>query len=74
MSDRPIIDDLVDEPRPIEEFIERINRPLEPQEISDAKALSAWFVRRYPTVQQRFEFIRRRHREWTTAIFRKHPR
>ena len=51
-----------------EEFERRLALALaEEEEIEQARALIAWFQRRYPTAGQRLAYARRKYAEWTTA-------
>ncbi len=53
--------------RPLEEVLERMRRPLSDEEREESLALVAWFTRRYPTVAERFAYVRKRHAEWMNA-------
>jgi hypothetical protein len=44
---------------PVEEFMRRCALPVSPETIEGTAELVAWFVRRYPTAQARFAYIRR---------------
>jgi hypothetical protein len=47
-----------------EEFDERVRRLLADEErIQDLVALIAWFRRRYPTVEERLAYVRRKMRD-----------
>jgi hypothetical protein len=34
------------------------------EEIEETRALRDWFVRRYPTLEERFAYVRKRRAEW----------
>jgi hypothetical protein len=44
---------------PVEEFMRRCTQPLSEESIQGTRELSEWFLRRYPTAQERFAYIRR---------------
>jgi hypothetical protein len=48
-----------------EEFDRRVNAPLTEEEVAEVLALERWFTRRYPTVSERFAYVRRKVAEWT---------
>ena len=48
-----------------EEFVARIRTPRGEEELQDALALIAWFMRRYPTPKSRLAYVKRKYREWT---------
>ncbi len=50
---------------PLEEALERMRRPLTEEEREETRAIVAWFTRRYPTLPERFAYVRKRHAEWT---------
>ncbi|MBN1773384.1 MAG: hypothetical protein JXB32_19135 [Deltaproteobacteria bacterium] len=39
--------------------------PLSDEEVEETAALVRWFTRRYPTVAERFAYVRRAWRRWT---------
>ncbi len=51
-----------------EEFNRRAAAPLTAAELSELRELSEWFTRRYPTVDERFAYARRKWREIQHAI------
>lgn len=51
--------------RPPAEFERRIRAPLGDDELEETAALVRWFTRRYPTVTERFAYVRRAWRRWT---------
>lgn len=66
--DRPLdprIAELGDRPLGAEEFERRVGAPLTEDERADTAALVSWFTCRYPTVRERFAYIRRAWRRWT---------
>jgi formylglycine-generating enzyme required for sulfatase activity len=52
-------------PMDVAEFIRRADAPLTDAEIEDARALVAWFTRRYPTGAERLAYARRAYARWT---------
>jgi hypothetical protein len=44
---------------PVEEFMRRCTQPLSEESIQGTRELSEWFLRSYPTAQERFAYIRR---------------
>jgi hypothetical protein len=44
---------------PIDEFLRRCDLPVAASTVEDAHALVTWFLRRYPTAQARFAYVRR---------------
>jgi hypothetical protein len=64
----PELADLVERPLPREEFERRIRAPLTEQELQDAAALVRWFTGRYPTVGERFAYVRRAWRRWIRPV------
>jgi hypothetical protein len=44
---------------PVEEFLRRCALPVTADTVEGTAELVAWFVRRYPTVQARFAYVRR---------------
>ncbi len=47
-----------------EELDAYVNAPKTDEERQEILELHAWFVRRYPTVLERFAYNRRAHRRW----------
>jgi hypothetical protein len=37
-----------------------------PEEVVEILALRDWFMRRYPTLEARFAYVRKRRKEWLT--------
>ncbi|MBI4914659.1 MAG: hypothetical protein HY825_02335 [Acidobacteria bacterium] len=54
----------VDTPLAPDEFERRIRAPLREDEVEETTALVRWFTGRYPTVRERFAYIRRAWRRW----------
>ncbi|MBK8256588.1 MAG: hypothetical protein IPK82_28450 [Polyangiaceae bacterium] len=55
-----------EQPLPVEEFHRRLQLALADTEQMQKNAeLCAWFVRRYPTVEARLAYARRKYAEWT---------
>lgn len=52
---------------PVDEALARMRLPLTDDEREETLALVAWFTRRYPTLPERFAYVRKRHAEWTSA-------
>jgi hypothetical protein len=46
------------EPLSVEEFMRRCRLPIAADTIESTAELVAWFVRKYPTVQARFAYVR----------------
>ncbi len=44
---------------PVEEFLRRCALPVTADTIESTAELVSWFTRRYPTVQERFAYVRR---------------
>jgi len=60
-----LVDAIYEEPLAPEEFRRRLALALaEKEELEAARELVAWFKRRYPTVKERFDYVRRRRAEW----------
>lgn len=55
----------LERPLPPAEFERRIRVPLSDEEVEETAALVRWFTRRYPTVAERFAYVRRAWRRWT---------
>ena len=61
----PEIAEMHETPLTIEEFERRAAvRPSE-DEIAELMSLVRWFTGRYPTVKERFAYVRRKYAEWT---------
>ena len=58
MSDRPL-HELDLEELPVAEFMRLCALPPSDEAIQGTRELSEWFLRRYPTAQERFAYIRR---------------
>jgi hypothetical protein len=50
-----------------EEFERRIKAPLTDQEVEDTGELVGWFTRRYPTVEERFLYVREKTLQYGRA-------
>jgi hypothetical protein len=44
---------------PVEEFVRRAAIPVDDDAIQATRELVTWFLRRYPTVKERFAYVRR---------------
>jgi hypothetical protein len=55
---------LAEQPLPLDEWKRRLAIPLSPEEIEHTQALVRWFCRRYPTVGERFAYVRRAYKRW----------
>jgi hypothetical protein len=64
----PEVAALVDAPRPVEEFLARVRAPLSEDEIATTLEVVAWFTRRYPTVRERLEYVRRAYARWSRPL------
>jgi hypothetical protein len=51
-----------DDPLPVDEFVRLADADLPPQALAEMVDHIRWFVRRYPTVQERFAYVTRRTR------------
>ena len=56
---------LADRPLTREEFEAYVNAPMGNEEREEILALVAWFTRRYPTVAERFAYVREAYRRQT---------
>ena len=56
---------LAEQPLPLHEWQRRLAIPLSPEEIEHTQTLVRWFCRRYPTVGERFAYVRRACKRWT---------
>jgi hypothetical protein len=56
---------LAEQPLPLHEWQLRLAIPLSPEEIERTRELVRWFCRRYPTVGERFAYVRRAYKRWT---------
>lgn len=54
-----------EDPLPQAEFERRIRAPLDDDEVEEVAGLVRWFTRRYPTVAERFAYVRRAWAHWT---------
>lgn len=52
-------DELDRERLPVDEFLRRCSLPISAATIESTRELVTWFRRRYPTVQERFAYVRR---------------
>ena len=59
---------LAEQPLTLEEWHRRLAIPLSPEETEHTRELVRWFRRRYPTVDQRLDYIRRAHKRWTGKV------
>lgn len=48
-----------------EEFLRRIQAPVDAAEREETLALLRWFGRAYPTPKARLDYARRKYAEWT---------
>ena len=64
----PAVAALVEAPRPVDEFLARVRAPLTDDELATSGELIAWFTRRYPTVRERLEYVRRTHARWSRPL------
>jgi hypothetical protein len=64
----PAVAALVDAPRPLEEFLARTRAPLTADELATTCELIAWFTRRYPTVRERLDYVRRATARWLRPL------
>jgi hypothetical protein len=44
---------------PVDEFLRRCALPVSPEAIEGTDELVTWFMRRYPTIKDRFAYVRR---------------
>jgi hypothetical protein len=56
---------LAEQPLPLDEWRRRLEIPLSPEEIEHTQTLVRWFCRRYPTVGERFGYVRLAYKRWT---------
>ncbi len=70
----PGIERLVEEPLPVEVFMERVSRPPTEAEVRETAELVRWFKARYPTVRERLEYARRTFARWNRILPRVSPR
>lgn len=49
-----------------EEFSAQLGIPLTREEVEETAELVRWFTTRYPTVGERFAYVRRAFKRWTT--------
>ena len=54
-----------EQPVSLGEWQRRLAIPLSAEEIEHTQALVRWFCRRYPTVGERFAYVRRAYKRWT---------
>jgi len=64
----PEIAHLVDLPLDRESFLKRADRPMTEDELTETAALVRWFRRRYPTVKQRLDYVRRTFERWNRPL------
>lgn len=56
---------LAEEPVSREVYERRFAKPPSDEEVAETMDLVRWFRGRYPTVKERFAYVRRKHAEWT---------
>ena len=56
---------LAEEPVSREVYERRFAQPPSDEEVAETMDLVRWFRERYPTVKERFAYVRRKHAEWT---------
>lgn len=56
---------LHEQPMDVAEFLRLANAPVTPAEVDEVRALSEWFLRRYPTGAERLAYARRAYARWT---------
>ncbi len=54
-----------DAPMDVAEFIRLASAPVTPAEVDEVRALSEWFLRRYPKGAERLAYARRAYARWT---------
>jgi hypothetical protein len=59
---------LIEEPRPLEEFLARTSAPPTNEELETTRELTRWFTTRYPTVQARLAYVRRAMARWRRSL------
>ena len=59
---------LIEEPRPLEEFLARTSAPLTTEELETTRELMRWFTTRYPTVRARLAYVRRAMARWRRSL------
>jgi hypothetical protein len=64
----PAVAALIDAPRPVDEFVARVAAPLTEDERASTLELVAWFTRRYPTVRERLDYVRRAYARWSRPL------
>jgi hypothetical protein len=64
----PELAELVERVLPEEEFERRVLAPPTEDELAETAALVEWFTRRYPTVRERFAYVRRAWRQWARPV------
>jgi hypothetical protein len=55
---------LAEQPLPLDEWKRLLAIPLSTEEIEHTQTLVRWFCRRYPTVGERFAYVRRAYKRW----------
>ena len=50
-----------------EELRSELDRPITEAEREEVESLRRWFLRRYPTAEERLAYVRRAHAQWTEA-------
>jgi hypothetical protein len=61
----PEIAEMVEAHLTPEQFERRLAVPPTEEEIAELMSLVRWFTGRYPTVKERFAYVRRKYAEWT---------
>ncbi len=61
----PEIAEIYETPLTLEEFERRMAVRPSDEEVAEFMDLVRWFTGRYPTVKDRFAYIRRKYAEWT---------
>lgn len=59
---------LCDASLPVDEFVARTQAPLTEDEVAATLELVTWFTRRYPTVRERLDYVRRAHARWSRPL------
>jgi hypothetical protein len=61
----PEIIEMYETPLTPEAFAERIAVQPTEEEVAEFLDMVRWFTQRYPTVKERFAYVRRKYAEWT---------
>lgn len=62
------IERYLQEPVPPAEYERWRSHPVDPEEVAELIELVRWFRRRYPSLKERFAYVRRMHTEWTRPV------